>query len=655
MDVDVQHPHDSQYLGRRKPKKTLWQLLRLNASVFGVAFGYAVATSLATPLLLALGLPNQLFGIGWLGGPVMGYFLSPIIMATSERCRSSWGRRRPFLLVLGMGLIVGVVLFLNGRDIGFIITDDTQDRLACILLTVFGLVLVDFCSNASDIPSKAYLVDVCDQDDFITGNNIRIIFSGLGGGVGYIFVAIDWMSTSIGGALGSQLRVICLFNVAFLSITLALTLFSIPETAHQAEQQTNSSSLSAPVSYTYVDNNDEHVQPSSIRNTSVHVNINVDERQPLLGEKSNIAHSDLPTPERPLKRNAPSRKTIRDRSMCGYDAERFKKSAARNPEPSHLEFFPNLDGNDVQIHDNFAGGPFRVSSSNTNNGLNIDFDCDVSTDRSTIASSSAAILPVTSTTHGDASSHGISLVAESSSAGDEERMLSSDEKELVSVKHLMMSAIFMPCVLRKLMFCSYISWIAFLTMLLYFTDFIGCTVYLGDPSASSNSTAYSRYQHGVKMGCWGLCVFSFSAAISSLVLKFLEKRWSLRTIYVFGQLIYAVGIGSMFLTISYPFVTISLCVTFGIKLAVIRRIPECIIAAYHRSHKFKNPDGGLVRSSSSDLAGLGSQVLFAQITVSTLIGPIVHSTGTRLALVVFASSTAFISCILSACFVNYEL
>ncbi|XP_054768124.2 proton-associated sugar transporter A-like [Lytechinus pictus] len=654
MDVDEQHPHGSQYLRRRKPKKTLWQLLRLNAAVFGVAFGYAVATSLATPLLLSLGLSNQLFGIGWLGGPVMGCFISPIIMATSERCRSSWGRRRPFLLVLGMGLIVGVVLFLNGRDIGFIITDDTQDRLACIFLTVFGLVLVDFCSNASDIPSKAYLVDVCNQDDVITGINIRIIFSGLGGGVGYIFVAIDWMSTSVGGALGSQLRVICLFNVAFLTISLALTLFSIPEVAH--EQQTNTSMISTPASYTsYEYNDDEHSQPSSIRNTSIHVNINVDERQPLLGERNNVAQSDLPPPECPLKRNARSRKTVRDHSMRGYDVDRFKKSAARNPEPSHLEFFPNVDSNDAQIHENCAGGPSRVSASSTDNGLNVDVNCDVRTDRFSIARSPAAILPVTSTTHSNASSHGISVVAQSSIASDDERMWSSDEKESISVKHLMMSAIFMPCDLRKLMFCNYISWIAFLTMLLYFTDFMGCTVYLGDPSASSNSTAYSRYQHGVQMGCWGLCVFSFSAAISSLVLKFLEKRWSLRTIYVFGQLIYAVGIGSMFLTISYPFVTISLCVTFGIKLAVITRIPECIIAAYHRSDKFKNPDGGLVRSTSGDLAGLGSQVLFAQITVSTLLGPIIHSTGTRLALVVFASSTAFISSILSACFLSYEL
>jgi len=52
-------------------------------------------------------------------------------------------------------------------------------------------------------------------------------------------------------------------------------------------------------------------------------------------------------------------------------------------------------------------------------------------------------------------------------------------------------------------------------MLLFYTDFMGEVVFKGDPKAPHDSEAYQRYNAGVNMGCWGMCIYAFSAAFYS--------------------------------------------------------------------------------------------------------------------------------------------
>lgn len=59
------------------------------------------------------------------------------------------------------------------------------------------------------------------------------------------------------------------------------------------------------------------------------------------------------------------------------------------------------------------------------------------------------------------------------------------------------------------------GWLSFEGMLLFYTDFMGEVVFEGDPKASHDSEAYQRYNAGVTMGCWGMCIYAFSAAFYS--------------------------------------------------------------------------------------------------------------------------------------------
>lgn len=56
------------------------------------------------------------------------------------------------------------------------------------------------------------------------------------------------------------------------------------------------------------------------------------------------------------------------------------------------------------------------------------------------------------------------------------------------------------------------GWLSFEGMLLFYTDFMGEVVFQGDPKAPHTSEEYQKYNSGVTMGCWGMCIYAFSAA-----------------------------------------------------------------------------------------------------------------------------------------------
>ena len=76
---------------------------------------------------------------------------------------------------------MGLSLLLNGRDIGTARADTASDHKWGILLTVCGVVLMDFSADSADNPSHAYMMDVCSPADQDRGLNIHALLAGKGG------------------------------------------------------------------------------------------------------------------------------------------------------------------------------------------------------------------------------------------------------------------------------------------------------------------------------------------------------------------------------------------------------------------------------------------------------------------------------------------
>lgn len=105
-------------LGPGEPaKKPAGWLVMHSMAMFGREFCYAVEAAFVTPVLLSVGLPQNLYSLVWLISPILGFVLQPVVGSASDRCKSSWGKRRPYILVLGIMMLVGMALYLNGEAV----------------------------------------------------------------------------------------------------------------------------------------------------------------------------------------------------------------------------------------------------------------------------------------------------------------------------------------------------------------------------------------------------------------------------------------------------------------------------------------------------------------------------------------------------------
>jgi solute carrier family 45 protein 1/2/4 len=228
--------------------KSRLQLIKISAAVMGIEFSYAAETAFVSPTLLKIGVAQRYMTLIWCLSPLVGFFLTPILGSLSDRCRSPLGRRRPFIILLSIGVVFGLILVPNGAWLGRLMGDkypsDLKDDITIgrtlhlndyegedfmdgeeinfnrtdyapvsfeapprqyhpwgIFFTIVGTVLLDFDADACQSPSRAYLLDVTLPVDHAVGLSTFTIMAGLGGSMGYAMGAIDWgwLGTMLGG------------------------------------------------------------------------------------------------------------------------------------------------------------------------------------------------------------------------------------------------------------------------------------------------------------------------------------------------------------------------------------------------------------------------------------------------------------------------
>lgn len=216
-------------------KKTRAELVRVSAAVMGIEFSYAAETAFVSPTLLKIGVDHQHMTLVWALSPLVGFFVTPILGSMSDRCRLKYGRRRPFILLLALGVFIGLILVPNGEHIGYVFGDmpySTNETIPLghrttaklpeevtlesagrasshswgIFFTILGTVLLDFDADACQSPARAYLLDVTIPEDHAKGLSTFTVMAGLGGFMGYGLGGINWDATSLGIMLGGHLH-----------------------------------------------------------------------------------------------------------------------------------------------------------------------------------------------------------------------------------------------------------------------------------------------------------------------------------------------------------------------------------------------------------------------------------------------------------------
>jgi solute carrier family 45, member 1/2/4 len=222
-------------------------------------------TAFVSPTLLKIGVQHQHMTLVWALSPIVGFFLTPLLGSLSDRCHHPMGRRRPFIILLSIGVLMGLLLVPNGEEIGYamgdfyswpnetlsvnqtkmlphrttaidsdqefseMLTTESSSHTWGIFFTILGTVLLDFDADACQSPSRAYLLDVTLPEDHARGLSTFTILAGLGGAFGYSLGGINWDATRIGVALGGHVRAVFTFITFIFVFCVAATITSFRE------------------------------------------------------------------------------------------------------------------------------------------------------------------------------------------------------------------------------------------------------------------------------------------------------------------------------------------------------------------------------------------------------------------------------------------
>lgn len=579
--------------------KSRFDFIRLSCIVVGIEFAYAAETAFVSPILLKIGIQHEHMTMVWGLSPLLGFFLAPLLGSISDRCRLGFGRRRPIIILLSIGILAGLLLVPYGKELGImlgdtgykkvpdIILDNTYSNISnfgvaaafkapeneeptfnfkyAVILTILGTILLDFDADTCQTPARAYLLDVCLPKDHAKALSTFTIMAGLGGTCGYTLGGIDWSQTEFGTKLGGNIPTVFTLVTVIFIICFFITITSFRE-------------IPLPLI-----ENDELMRPLSA------VAIKKE-----IAKNNNAVYYIKETSTLELK-------------MSDHINEHNHHNDTKNNDPISLcESFKLI---------NYGG----------------------------INGTPAIVPPITISNDKE------TTLSISSSSDD-------DEFERISLGKYLKSIVIMPKSMRILCLTNLITWMSHVCYCLYFTDFVGEAVFGGNPSSNAGQEKNSIYEEGVRFGCWGLAIYALSCSIYSMCVEKLLKLFRIRTVYMGGMITYATG---MLILAIWPtkIGVLVLSTTAGIIYATLFTIPYILVARYHARGCFKIKKGENIplqqsRGLGTDIAIISSMVFIAQLIVSLSIGTLVSWLNSTCA-VLYAASGLSLMAAISAFFVLY--
>ncbi|XP_038245707.1 solute carrier family 45 member 4 isoform X1 [Dermochelys coriacea] len=678
------------------------------AVMFGREFCYAMETALVTPVLLQIGLPEQYYSLTWFLSPILGLIFTPLIGSASDRCRLSWGRRRPFIVALCIGVLFGVALFLNGSVIGLAIGDVPDKQPIGIVLTVLGVVVLDFCADATEGPIRAYLLDVVDSEEQDMALNIHAFSAGLGGAIGYMLGGLDWMQTFLGDLFKSQEQVLFFFAAIIFSVSVALHLFSIEEEQYNPQQdriEDEADTLSSvklsgslpPLNRLNVISEEDpygtSVYPEEVQSEQ-DLNMDFLEVDIVRSKSDSVLHMPDATLEiesellflhdiepsifqDPSYPNTPL-STSQELLKC-----KFNRLSAFLRENEKEEMLLDNHLNEAKVpNDNgslpkdLLNGHARIGmkQSSTSNSVHrrrhmfyrqpsytFSYYGKIGSHRYRFRRANAIVLIKSSRSMNDIYDmqkrqrqryRHRNQSGTTNSSGDTE----SEEGETeTTVRLLWLSMLKMPNELLRLCLCHLLTWFSIIAEAVFYTDFMGQVIFKGDPKGPSNSTELQAYNAGVQMGCRGLVIYAATAAVcSALLQKYLDNYdLSIKVIYILGTLGFAIGtaVMAMFPNVYVAMIMIS---TMGIVSMSISYCPYALLGQYHDIKQYiHHSPGNSKRGFGIDTAILSCQVYISQILVASALGGVVDVVGTVQVIPMVASVGSFLGFLTATFLVIY--
>ena len=164
-------------------KFTTAKFISFALGFFGLQFAWQMRIILSGPVTEELGASPLLFGLIWLAGPFTGMVVQPLIGALSDKTRTVFGRRRPYLL--GGALLSALALWAlpNSSPITDWFASVFHIQLPVWSALLFAAVMIwilDACVNIAQGPYRALVPDVVPQEQHSIANSYISLAIGLG-------------------------------------------------------------------------------------------------------------------------------------------------------------------------------------------------------------------------------------------------------------------------------------------------------------------------------------------------------------------------------------------------------------------------------------------------------------------------------------------
>ncbi|KAM9854355.1 solute carrier family 45 member 3 [Aulostomus maculatus] len=214
------------------PWRSQWRLVLLNSLTCGLEICLAAGITYVPPLLLEAGVQERYMTMVLGIGPVLGLLFIPLIGSASDHCTTSYGKRRPFIWLLSLGVLLALLIIPHADSLAACFAWGGQTLQVGFL--IFGVGLLDFCGQTCFTPLEALLSDLYRTEEECGQAFAMFSFMvSLGGCVGYLLPALDWSHSQLFVYLGGQAE--CLFAVLIfifiLSVLITMKVFKEPSCA----------------------------------------------------------------------------------------------------------------------------------------------------------------------------------------------------------------------------------------------------------------------------------------------------------------------------------------------------------------------------------------------------------------------------------------
>lgn len=161
-------------------KFTTTQFLYFCLGFFGLQFAWQMRIILSGPVTESLGASPFIYGLIWLAGPFTGMVVQPIVGRLSDKTKSPFGRRRPYLLGGAILASLALWLFPNSAGVATIINKLPFINFSGLLVAAIMIWVIDACVNVAQGPYRALIPDVVPQEQHSIANSYISLAIGLG-------------------------------------------------------------------------------------------------------------------------------------------------------------------------------------------------------------------------------------------------------------------------------------------------------------------------------------------------------------------------------------------------------------------------------------------------------------------------------------------